>query len=256
MAYDEARQTTVLFGGINSATLLGDTWLFDGVDWIQQYPLISPTPRADAGMAYDADRNTLILFGGQADMGGDFWEPLNEMWVWDGMNWMQQFPATLPPARWGANIVYDRARKSIVLFGGASGGGFWEDTWIWNGASWIEQHPSHHPVGRANFGMAYDESRQRVILFGGQTYAGADPTETWAWDGQDWMQLPIRQTPPRELAYGAQLVYLPVLQTTMLYNTFREKIVVPDESFTFAEHSEVWALTYLNLIYLPIVNGQ
>lgn len=257
MAYDEVHQMAVLFGGMRyDGTLLNDTWLFDGVDWVQQQSLISPSPRSSASMAYDADQEINILFGGQADTGEKYWQALNEMWVWDGENWQQQFPATLPPPRWGANMVYDRAHKSIVLFGGVNDGSFWEDTWLWDGTSWIEQHPLHHPAGRANFGMSYDEDRQQVILFGGQTYLDVDPTETWAWDGQDWTLLPTRQAPSKELAYGAQLAYFPDLQSVLLYNAFREKTLNPDDTFTITEHSEVWALTYWNLLYFPMVNGQ
>jgi len=254
MAYDEARQMAVLFGGSNyTQTLFGDTWLFNGVDWTQVQPLTSPSPRADAVMAYDADRNLTILFGGLADTGGKYWEPLNDMWIWDGENWEQQFPDLLPPARVGANMVYDRLRKSIVLFGGGAGGHLREDTWLWDGFSWTEQHPIHHPAGRADFGMAYDESHQQAILFGGQSSPYNDPPETWTWDGQDWTQLLTRQTPPEDLAYGVQLVYMPSLQTVMLYNDLREKTVIPDESFTITESSEVWALNYLNLIFLPFI---
>jgi hypothetical protein len=256
IAYDEAHQMAVLFGGIGGGELLGDTWLFNGIDWIQQQPLVSPSPRTGASMAYDAERNVNILFGGLVDIGGKFDEALNEMWIWDGETWQQQFPTTLPPARWGAHMVYDRACKSIILFGGSSGGGFLDDTWLWDGASWVEQHPLHHPAGRANFGMAYDESRQQVILFGGQTYLDVDPTETWTWDGHDWKQPPTRQAPPKELAYSAQLVYLPDLQSVILYNALREKTIVSDESFTNTDRSEVWVLTYRNLVFLPIISRQ
>lgn len=254
MAYDELHQTAVLFGGIRGGELLGDTWLFNGVDWIQQNPVDSPDPRTGASMVYDAERNVTILFGGMADVGGNNNEALNEMWIWDGETWQQQFPATLPPARWGAKMVYHRARRSIILFGGGSGGGFLEDTWLWDGVTWIELYPSHHPAGRANFGIAYDENRQHVILFAGQTYLDVDPPETWAWDGQDWTQLPTRQAPPKELAYGAQLVYLPDLQTVILYNALRQKTIVSDQNLTYTDRSEVWILAYQNLIYLPIVS--
>jgi hypothetical protein len=257
MTYDEVHQMAVLFGGIGGAgKLLGDTWLFNGIDWIRQQPLVSPSPRTGASMAYDAERNATILFGGLTDTSGKSDEAFNEMWIWDGETWQQQFPTTLPPARWGAQMVYDRTRKSIILFGGGSGGGFLEDTWLWDGFSWVEQHPLQHPAGRANFGMAYDESKQQVILFGGQASADVVPTETWAWDGQDWAQLLTRQAPPKELDYGAQLVYLPDLQTVIIYNAFREKKIVSDDSFINIERSEVWALTYRNLVYLPIISGQ
>ncbi|MEJ2600598.1 MAG: hypothetical protein P8Z00_19850 [Anaerolineales bacterium] len=226
------------------------------MEWIQKHPLNNPTPRANASMAYDGSRNLTVLFGGRANTGKKLSENLNESWVWDGENWQQQYPITLPPPRWGANMVYDRARNSIVLFGGGTGGAFREDTWLWDGVSWIEQHPLHHPAGRANFGMAYDRDRQQVILFGGQTDLDVDPTETWAWDGDDWTLLPTRQAPPKELAYGAQLIYLPDLQAVALYNAFREKRIISDENFTITERSEVWALTYWNLLYLPVVRGQ
>lgn len=257
MIYDEARQEAVLFGGVTyTGTLMGDTWIFNGIDWIQQEPLDAPFPRANASIAYDASRDLTILFGGQANTGGKYWEALNETWAWDGANWQQQFPPTLPPVRWGANMAYDRARRSIVLFGGAAGGALRDDTWLWDGAVWIEQHPLHHPAGRANFGMAYDESRQQVILFGGQTSVGANPPETWAWDGQDWIELHTYQAPPSDLAYGAQLVYLPSLQTVSMFGDFRQKIDNPDGTATFIERTEVWALNSRYLIFSPLFTRE
>jgi hypothetical protein len=252
LVYDDARQQAILFGGVTyTGTLLGDTWVFNGVDWVQQQPLDSPSPRANASMAYDADRNLTILFGGQADTGGEYWEALNETWAWDGANWQRQSPSTLPSARWGASMAYDRAKKSIVLFGGADGS-FQEDTWLWDGTVWIEKHPLHHPAGRADFGMAYDERRRQVILFGGQTSVEANPSETWTWDGQDWIMLQTHQAPPFDLAYGAQLVYLPELQTVSLFSDFRQKIVNPDSTFTATERTEVWALNSRYLIFAPL----
>ena len=130
---------------------------------------------------------------------------------------------------------------------------YYDDTWLWDGTSWTEMHPLHRPAGRADFGMAFDESRQQVILFGGQSYAYIDTTETWAWDGQDWIQLQAFQSPPKDLAYGAQLVYVPDLQAVMLYNAFRQKSIIADENI-FAELSSVWFLNYRYLIYLPIID--
>jgi hypothetical protein len=100
--------------------------------------------------------------------------------------------------------------------------------------------------------MAYDEGRQQVILFGGQTYLDVDPTETWAWDGQDWIKLRTYQAPPSDLAYGAQLVYLPDLQAVSLFNDFRQKIENPDGTVTFIEQTEVWALNSRYLIFSPV----
>ena len=255
MAYDEARQVTVLFGSSGKQTLLGDTWLFNGVDWIQQHPQTSPSPRSVFSMAYDPDRSQIILFGGLADTGGKYWEALNDTWMWDGTNWQQLSPAIMPLARFGANMVYDQARKSIVLFGGGMGGGLLDDTWVWDGTTWSEQEPSHRPPARINFGMAYDEARQQVILFGGQSHGGS-VNDTWTWDGKDWQQLLTRQSPPKELADVAQLVYMPRLQTDILYNDLSQKNPTPDINPIIIERSEVWRLTYQNLIFLPIVQKR
>jgi hypothetical protein len=42
-------------------------------------------------MAYDAARGQVVLFGGYDGSGY-----LNDTWVWDGTNWVQKFPATVP----------------------------------------------------------------------------------------------------------------------------------------------------------------
>jgi hypothetical protein len=243
LTWDEARQTAVLFGGRGCNELLGDTWLFNGIEWIQQQPLVSPCPRTNASMAYDAARTATILFGGEVDSGKKFLRKLNETWVWNGRNWLQQFPTNLPPARSAASLVYDGARRSILLFGGGTSGGLLDDTWVWNGVDWIEQQPLHRPPARADFGMTYHIDKQQVILFGGQSHGGL-ATDTWSWDGKDWTQLQTSQSPSPQVAFGARLVYVPSLKVIVLYNAFREKMIVSDESFTIIERSEVWVLEY------------
>lgn len=248
MVYDEDRQGAILYGGQNETMWFDDTWFFNGVDWIQQEPVDSPSARLGGSMAYDAERKVTILFGGLSTTNGNYEDALDDMWVWNGENWQQQFPAVLPPNRFGANMVYDRARKNIVLYGGAIGGGILNDTWIWDGTSWVEQHPLHHPIRLRGFGMAFDETLQQVVLFGKATSA-----ETWTWDGQDWTQLHPHDQLPEELVEGAQLVYLPELQTVMLFGDYRWKTDDPEAEIHFGEFTEVWALAYQYFMHLPTV---
>jgi hypothetical protein len=91
-----------------------------------------------------------------------------------------------------------------------------------------------------------------VILFGGQTPLEADPSETWAWDGEDWTKLRTYQAPPADLADGAQLVYLPDLQAVSVFNDFRQKIITSDDTFTVTERTEVWALNWRYLVFSPV----
>jgi hypothetical protein len=81
MAYDAARQRSVLFGGYGPAysggTQLGDTWEYDGNNWIRIESLNTPTSREQHGMAYDVRRGRVVLFGGwlsKTGPGSDTWE--------------------------------------------------------------------------------------------------------------------------------------------------------------------------------------
>src|SRR5476649_2252651 len=51
MTFDSTRNRTVLFGGGNTAfTNLSDTWEFDGVNWVQRTPSISPPALVGSAM--------------------------------------------------------------------------------------------------------------------------------------------------------------------------------------------------------------
>ncbi len=136
MASDGARQKIVLFGGEAknpTDTTLNDTWLWDGRTrtWTQQLPATSPPARTDASMAYDPVTHQVLLFAGDAEENSS--EVLGDTWAWDGSSWTQLFPATSPPARWRASMVYDPVNAGLVLFGGATGlnHGLLDDTWIY-----------------------------------------------------------------------------------------------------------------------------
>src|SRR5437588_13043860 len=64
-----------------------------------------PPARQGMGMAYDAAREQVVLFGWGLDCcSGNFF---NDTWVWDGTTWTQRFPATSPPARTNIILAYD-----------------------------------------------------------------------------------------------------------------------------------------------------
>jgi hypothetical protein len=45
-------------------TLLNDTWVWDGTNWVQKFPGHCPSARYHHAMAYDAARGQVVLFGG------------------------------------------------------------------------------------------------------------------------------------------------------------------------------------------------
>jgi hypothetical protein len=78
-------------------------------------------------MAYDGDLGVVVLFGGA--VGGDWGNSSNDTWMWNGSNWTQIHPATVPPNRYNFGMDYDTHGKVIVMFGGDSTGPSRNDTW-------------------------------------------------------------------------------------------------------------------------------
>jgi hypothetical protein len=88
----------VLFGGQYSDSsvtkLLNDTWTWDGSNWTQQYPILSPPARIQAGAASTAQG--VVLFGGT----NSGYPELGDTWLWSDSNWTRlSIPG--PPARYG-----------------------------------------------------------------------------------------------------------------------------------------------------------
>jgi hypothetical protein len=62
-AYDAAHHSVVLFGDSVTVASLGDTWHWNGTDWIEATPASSPRAR-DTDMAFDVATGRMVLFGG------------------------------------------------------------------------------------------------------------------------------------------------------------------------------------------------
>ena len=66
------------------------------------------------GMAYDAARGEVVLFGGRR------LRLLDDTWTWDGTDWTERSPRhRSPSARDSMGMAYDAARGEVVMFGGS-----------------------------------------------------------------------------------------------------------------------------------------
>ncbi|MDY0004664.1 MAG: DUF4215 domain-containing protein, partial [Polyangia bacterium] len=172
-----------------------------------------PASRYAHGMAYDARRGKILMFGGTHFDGAAF-TPLRDTWEWDGA-WVRRTPKNIPPARSGHAMAYDAARERVLLFGGSSGQfSKRTDTWEWDGADWTLLTPANFPPGRSAHAMAFDAGRGRVVLFGGDSETGF-MGDTWEWDGQAWAELQPASAPSARL--GHFMTYHPARGTVILY---------------------------------------
>jgi len=226
LAFDEARGTAVLFGGIyhtKTPTGIGflthfdnSTWIWNGTGWSAASPSVKPPARIYASMTYDAAHSRIVLFGGCTDTACK--NLLNDTWTWDGANWKQETPAASPSARRQGIMAYDPALAKVVLFGGSTNGdilsGGVGDMFAWDGQTWTELHPAATPPARYGAAMAYSHRDSGLVMFGGTGLAGYLP-ETWIWNGVTWTKLTVTAGP--SVAFNiAGMAYDAALDATVL----------------------------------------
>ncbi len=209
MAYDAERSKVVLFGGVDiyKPGSYGDTWEWNGSEWIQRYPTNSPPPRHRHAMAYDSIRQKTVLFGG---LFGD--EPYNDTWEWDGINWTMIETSIDPGGVCGHSMVFDSVSGKVILFGGTV-----NDVWEWDGVAWtMAETTCDKPEKRWRAGMIYDEERHKIVVFGGLTPNYVD--ETWEWDGQNWQRVETENKPSARISHA--MVYYSTKGETILFGGY------------------------------------
>jgi len=182
MAFDSARNQIVLFGGVDTNGVLGDTWVWDGTTWNLKTPDTSPPARYGHAMAYDPAHGEVVLFGGYG------MAMLGDTWVWDGTTWTQRSVPDSPGPRAFSALGFSTASSKLILFGGLKPDGLASDeTWSWDGAAWAQASPANSPPARA-WTVATSGPNGSVVLFGGAspTMTAVPLGDTWMWGGTNW----------------------------------------------------------------------
>jgi hypothetical protein len=135
----------------------------------------------------------------------------------DSLTWRQVFTSTVPTVGANAQMVYDRDRQRIVMFGGVLGIGGWStNTWEYDGIDW-SLRTSATPVTVPHGGVFHDR-RRTVVSFGNRLFIANSlwNNDLWEWNGVSWQQIPTANT----LASGS------VSYTGVVYDPIRDVIVV------------------------------
>lgn len=131
MVFDPGLNRTVLFGGreVDLDIVLGGTWLYDGNDWVNATPAVTPSPRFSMSVVFDSTRQRTVMYGGF-----DGTAMQTETYEFTGSDWNVVATANHPGNTSEAFYGYDPVRKKTVLFGGF-GDAFLNDTWEFAGAT-------------------------------------------------------------------------------------------------------------------------
>jgi len=212
MVFDAARGRIALFGGerLSDGALLNDLWTFDGTNWRLVTAALSPSPRAEFGLAFDASRGRTVLFGGRSAHGA-----LGDTWLFDGSAWRLLPSPRSPVPRFQAQMAYDGFHQVTVLNGGidpAAHIGQLNDTWEFDGATWQEADTRGNVPPTWNGVLTFDPRRRQMILSGGavrdpaRLLSGQQVIPTAAartYDGVSWTALPTLVTLPARAGHAA-----------------------------------------------------
>lgn len=273
--WDSRRDRAIFVGGVTDSSYYVDVWTWRDHVWS---PLLSTPSIVLPGLAYDSDRDRVVLFGGANASAAQ----INETWELAGNSWTKRAPVTSPPIRTAPCLAYDRARRRTVLFGGTGELGPLGDTWEWDGTNWTQATPAVSPRARGLASMAYDEARKRVVLFGGKDDA-LRLGDTWEWDGVQWTEMHPASSPParenasiaydanrgRVVVFGGDATLFfddvwewdgtnwtqrivqtgPNIRTaaSMMYDSRRRELVVFGGSGITSFQADVWTLRYSDL---------
>jgi len=191
---------SILFATVTGAVATSSL-LAQNLTWLQ-VNTSGPPNRCCHAMAHDIKRQRTVLFGGWngSAVMGDTWE-------WDGRNWTQRKPKTIPTARCCQAMAYDSGRGRTIMFGGASGAGAaidLADTWEWDGTDWTRINTKNSPKPRRSPMLTHHLTMGKMLLFGGGTGGSGAPyfAGTWTYDGKDWTQLTPKNSPTARWGSG------------------------------------------------------
>ncbi|HYK93660.1 MAG TPA: hypothetical protein VEY07_06425 [Thermoplasmata archaeon] len=186
LTYDAADGYVLLYGLIEHSSggiqyFSTITWSYAAGQWQNLSPVIQPSPRWNAGLAYDAQDGYVVLFGGTGwlydaatcgsttvahNLCGDTWEFAHGAWK-------QITPTGATPSNRtvGAALVYDGADGYVLLAGGTcygsrAGETACNDTWTFSAGNWtnLTSTAGASPAGYGITGAAYDAADSYVLV--------------------------------------------------------------------------------------------
>jgi N-acetylneuraminic acid mutarotase len=188
---------------------LKETWTYDASSdtWAEVAP--GPPGGLFQQMAYDAESDRVILFGGvfpnkphenfYRDL--KLGEKLDGTWAYDlnSDTWTEMEPGVSPPARCCFPMAYDTESDRVIMYGGVFEAEAEKDRHVWaydfNMNTW-EQLGVAEKVPLNEGRMAYDAESDRIVLYeGGNLLAGGSETWTYDYNSDTWTQMAPDQVP-------------------------------------------------------------
>lgn len=263
MSYDVIRGKTLLangwvyFGGPSCEGSLpgcNSHWEWDGTAW-EQLDASAPWSRREGAIAYDPVNQGMLIFGGRYTGSGSCPDSANALcndtWLWNGFEWRELSPATVPFERNRHSMATHTigASGNVVMVAGTNSS-FTEygDVWLWNGTNWDRRCDGVPALDC--LGLIYNPSRAFATMAGGMPgmsvtgvllatgdSVSGNLNDSWLWGGSTWSGqctgAPCNTTKP-SVRLGAGMAFSPSLGAN------GEMVLVGGAPGGFVLSNEVW----------------
>ncbi|WP_128548240.1 hypothetical protein [Larkinella soli] len=204
LVYDEARQLSLLIGGVTEKTkpyrIWYDLWGWNGQSWRRMDTLV---PVKEPQAVYDPDRRRLLVYGDGSDKNRLTYGPDQrfELWEYSRSRWRKLSDGG-PHPDGPYQMTFDRARRTLVMVD-------WEgDTpvvWEWKAGRWVQKRsPTDGPTSRTRYALIWSPADRVTYLYGGLNTARRQVGDFWTWDGDRWRAVAAETGPgPRNSAHFA-----------------------------------------------------
>ncbi len=208
--FDPIRLRTILIPGVdNVSMMLGISTVYDwdGAVLAASSVAADPgfTPRHGVGIAYDTDKQEMIVVGGfvASGMSGAL---VDETWVLPSASLVWKAAAPAPTSLYGWGAAYDTVHKQLVLVGGIDTNNVdHPGTYLFDGTTWTTPTNTGNAACtmRSNMGIAWDSRRKRVVIYGGFD----DNETTCEWDGKQWSDVSPTASPTGGERNGTSMTF-------------------------------------------------
>ena len=233
MVYDSESDRVILFGGTRTRNSTSrETWAYDyNTNTWTQMKARGPAKHLGAVIAYDAESDRVILFGG---FDFDAYKMFQDTWAYDYNtdSWTEMKPDASPPGQAFHAMTYDSDSDRIMLWGGYTktpdpSNVVPLDSSVWaydfNANTWEKKNPSSAPGPRLDHAIAYNVSADKVLMYGGSdrpSWSG-QPTDfremrAYNFKSNTWESIPESSPFPGTLSRFA-MVYIPDIDQFIVF---------------------------------------
>jgi hypothetical protein len=188
LAYDPDQHVMLMFDGT-----FDTMWQLGAVGgWTQlcKNCLNGGNPTTPPAFTYDRAHARAIHFGGCTNT------PTcdGRLRSWNGSAWIDVPQQNAPPARDGADFVYDSTHERVLLMGGDNFGLPIDEVWYLDGNTWTQSLATNAPaMDYSGTEVADDPDHERILVFEDQA-SGGNSDALWAFADDTFTSVCMRCT--------------------------------------------------------------